>query len=845
MKFTAKLLSVILVISMVFGTVAFAADFSDVSKDNAYYEPIYILSAFGIINGYEDGTFGPEKDVTRAEFATMLMRAMASAGVGSSDPAGTPFTDLGEASWAISDIRTAYDLGIINGMTLTTFEPNSNVTYEQALKMIVCALNYGPSAQSIQENAVNQPWYYGYMQIATSLKLTDRISVAYEKPAKRWEIAQMIYNSFDVKMLEKLELSSGAGAMYQESSSTLLKDKLGITKGRGELIADESNTLDKNGATARDGYILVQNTASNEVYTVAKKDISVAGMLGKVIDYYYKEDSMKEKYLVCVLNKNGSNTFVKINESDVDSVAGSYSDGYTISYYPSADANKPVNVKVAAKPTISVNGKIVTNVAASKLIPETGTIELISSDGGEYNKINIESYDTYVVKSVNSTDKYIVDMYRTTASAISNTLSLDVNSVDYDIKMTSTSGSDVSLSGISQYHVLSVKDGTGIGDKIIRNVIVSTKNVTGSIDEIDLSENIIKIAGSEYKISRYLQNMSKESSAAATSLSSLSAGDTCKAYLDKDGAISYIAKTSSTSSIYGYIVEAAKESKSVKFAILSDKSKTVGSPYFYAADKVRIDGVSYSSSDAILSALIEGGKIITDSGKSKYAQLVKFSVNSSNQINSIETAYINPETEDAGDETLFKYFSVNKNVGKMRFKYSSQDFIGATNSDKFRINSSTKVFVVPQDRTDFSSYGIKTSSYFKDETKYEVEPYDVTGSLNIAGAVVVYSTTETEAKIDYASHMFLITAISQTTNADGVACDKVTGYDVSTAGTVTTKTVYTSDAGVIRDNYSIGDVIVYALNNKGEVNSSTIKLMFSPTNYAAGFSHFDNTMANT
>ena len=114
MKKLSKLLAALVALTMLFGMVSIpnAAAFSDVNSENQYYDAITILSAFGIINGYEDGTFGPDKDVTRAEFATMLMRAMASAGIGSTDAAGTPFTDI-SGHWGISDIRTAYDLGII------------------------------------------------------------------------------------------------------------------------------------------------------------------------------------------------------------------------------------------------------------------------------------------------------------------------------------------------------------------------------------------------------------------------------------------------------------------------------------------------------------------------------------------------------------------------------------------------------------------------------------------------------------------------------------------------------------------------------------------------------------
>ena len=109
MKKLSRILAALVAFTMLCGmvTIGHAAQFSDVNSDNKFFDSITILSAFGVINGYEDGTFGPDKDVTRAEFATMLMRAMASAGIGSTDAAGTPFTDIsGHQRYDTYNIRT-------------------------------------------------------------------------------------------------------------------------------------------------------------------------------------------------------------------------------------------------------------------------------------------------------------------------------------------------------------------------------------------------------------------------------------------------------------------------------------------------------------------------------------------------------------------------------------------------------------------------------------------------------------------------------------------------------------------------------------------------------------------
>ena len=832
MKTTAKILSVILVMTMVVSTFAFAATFSDVSSDKNYYEPVSVLSAFGIINGYEDGTFGPDKNVTRAEFSVMLMRALGSANMGNPDPAGMPFTDLADTSWAVSDIRTAYDLGIINGMSATTFEPGSNVTYEQALKMIVCALNYGAHADQIQSTAVNQPWYHGYLQTAISLGLVNGVPYVVQQPAKRWEIAQMIYNSFDVKLLEKLEVAGG-GVMYQESKDTILGSKLGITKSRGEIIADETNTIAADGATARAGFALILDTITNKVVTVAKNNIPVSGLLGKAVDYFYKADSYGENTLVHIISKGGSSSSVKVNASDINVITGSYTSGYKVEYYPSATATRPQVLNVEASPVISINGKVYSGLTANALMIEAGTLEFIMTDG-KYTKINVESLETYVVKSVNSTDKYIVDMFRATGD---NTLTLDDEDPNVVLNIKNASGSNITLSGIAQYNVLTVRKGQGAAERTSIDVTVSNKNVSGVIKSLDVSARTIDISGTEYMLSGYLVNYG------ASVLDTISIGDNCKFYLDTEGKVAYALKTASTTTYYGYIAGAAYDTKtdSVKIGLVSQKVSTVGAPYLYTAKKVKVDGETYTDSERILGELEEAAELSTanlDGNGNKYSQLIKYTVNSSGEITSIETALMG-ENESADDETVFKAFAVNRLSGnKMSYKNSSSDFIGASNSDKFRINSNTQVFVIPTNRSDYDLYGRKSKSFFKETIKYIVEPYDVTGSLNVAGAVVVYETEETEATIDHTTPLLIITEINQAYNNDGNEADLVKGYKITTSGTITSDfEVYTDRAGVISDDYEIGDVIIYVTNNKGYIKEASLIDALKVSDFEAGSEH--------
>lgn len=85
-----------------------------------------------IVNGDENGKYNPDMDITRAEFATIIVRALGlRPGSGSSG-----FNDVRSSDWFFDYVNTAYEYGIINGYDSTTFGPNDLLTREQAISMI-------------------------------------------------------------------------------------------------------------------------------------------------------------------------------------------------------------------------------------------------------------------------------------------------------------------------------------------------------------------------------------------------------------------------------------------------------------------------------------------------------------------------------------------------------------------------------------------------------------------------------------------------------------------------------------------------------------------------------------
>ncbi|WP_341279729.1 InlB B-repeat-containing protein [Paenibacillus sp. FSL H8-0537] len=111
-------------------------NFSDISAHWAKASIKQAVSS-GIVTGYQDGTFKPDKTVTRAEFAVMLMNALKTQGAG----AVLTFTDTAKiGSWAQKAVAQAVQAGIINGYEDGTFRPTGEITRAEMAAMIAGAL---------------------------------------------------------------------------------------------------------------------------------------------------------------------------------------------------------------------------------------------------------------------------------------------------------------------------------------------------------------------------------------------------------------------------------------------------------------------------------------------------------------------------------------------------------------------------------------------------------------------------------------------------------------------------------------------------------------------------------
>lgn len=95
-------------------------------------EAVNSLRKEGIIGGYPDGTFRPANNISRAEIVSMLVRALNSR----DNQTGKQFTDVSSSHWAYSSIQTASGMGIVNGFSNGTFKPEKGALRGEVMVMI-------------------------------------------------------------------------------------------------------------------------------------------------------------------------------------------------------------------------------------------------------------------------------------------------------------------------------------------------------------------------------------------------------------------------------------------------------------------------------------------------------------------------------------------------------------------------------------------------------------------------------------------------------------------------------------------------------------------------------------
>ena len=811
-----KVISSVAALTMVASSVAaFAVDFPDVESTASYAQAVQELSALDVISGYDDGTFGPDKLVTRAEITKMIVDALAERSSAEASTESTKFADVSADHWAKGYINQGVANGFIAGMSDTEFDPDANVTYVQAQKMLVSAIGYETYAQA------QGGWPTGYKTYAASLDITKGISgITDSTELTRAQVAQMIDNAMDAPLCviaswktewngsktPNLEVRDGKeGRAYE----TLFTEKHDAYKVYGRVTETS-----KTGSVDTDKVTFQVEKADNFDDEEVKADSPVSE------DMYIgdsKADNYLRTYSQALIQKNDDDEFtilsiaaaaanksVTVASEDFDE---NKSTDEALYFFPAGTTKGSTKYQLDTTNgvTIYING-----VESSKSIAElrdyldkneTASVTLqketetgSTSTSAKYNTIMVSSYVTAIVDEViDKTNETSVN-FDTYSSGIQAkmTVNKDDDNYTYSFKL---DGKDIEAKDLQQNDVLNISyDTTGsFKDSSFYDVIV-TRNVVDGVKctSINDSKGEYTIGGTKYKAAEGM-DIDVETSTEYS------------LYLDH----------------FGRIAKADENSVSKNYGVLKNIYKKAGGDYMAqiitkkgTEEEYKVDSDNVKAYKSYLVKSDADGAVYDSTNKKTDAypkQVVEYSVSSSsNKITIKNNGVIAPTAADA------EYKESGNKIGSVKMADSTVilDLSEVDTKDTYSVVSSLN------DGSNYVAYG-----------------YDKSKSDNTYRFVII---TEGTSSVFNSETQLAIFNGSEVVDNDG---DK-TAYNLVVNGgekqfILDDDVVITGNKGeTVADNaFDEGDVLVYATNSEGYI--SRIYSVFAAQNVLNGSSFED------
>lgn len=216
-----------------------AFQFPDVASDHWAAKQIEILTDKGVIVGYPDGTFKPDDNVTRAEFASMAIKALGQEHTKVAQP--VTFTDITPEYWAYDSIQKALYFDLISSeKDGSLFRPDDSVSRAEATTVAVNALTTEQISEAKAREVLSKKYAdadslpadfiipAGKSEILNMIVVmpgSDKPKLEPTRPATRAEVAAILYNMMEeaklnpnAKLAEAMRKKTGEGYVIPEAT---------------------------------------------------------------------------------------------------------------------------------------------------------------------------------------------------------------------------------------------------------------------------------------------------------------------------------------------------------------------------------------------------------------------------------------------------------------------------------------------------------------------------------------------------------------------------------------------------------------------------------------------------
>lgn len=532
-----------------------ASKFSDVDSTNSYAEAIESLAALDIVSGYEDGSFNPDGDITRAEAARMIVSALNMNADAAASAGDTQFADVNEkASWAKGFVNVGVAQGYIHGYDETSFGPQDKVTFAQMCVMLTTITGYGDYA------AANGGYPTGYMSMASTAGINKGVALSAETPLKRGQVAQMVYNGVTAPMLD-ITTYKFDGNSYGKmdgtnntTKKTLLSDKFdaievratvsSFSGGKADItVTDSYNYGDITGATTTHNaqvYKTIVGTSANVTGIIVENDIDLSAYIKQDVKAILQLDSNNKTHLIYAEGTDAVETkeieaagqygttvaqtpavTTALTSQQVKFGTNKETFENAVSVYVNGYEFNTTGAKFNATTTGATTGFVTTvggKTLKAVLENAVGTIKIAKVPVGtppttpsNYNTILVDAYQIGKVSNVEYDNGKTTVNFTPNAKNIGNytTISLLDNEIENgSVKLNVTlDGEAIELKDLKKGDVIAVKTKIITGNETINandnkdvTILVSRETVSGKVTAIDTEDDANKftVGGTDY-----------------------------------------------------------------------------------------------------------------------------------------------------------------------------------------------------------------------------------------------------------------------------------------------------------------------------------------------------------
>lgn len=834
MKNLKKTLAVVLAFAMVLSMGFSAFAYTDVAEGTKVAEAVGILSNLNIFTGFEDGTFKPNDTVTRAQMAAIICRTLGYEDQAVASTGTTNFNDVPASHWASGYVNVAESLQIVNGYGNGAFGPEDQVTYEQAIKMIVVALGYELDAQA------KGGWSTGYLAVAAREGITKNSNGVVGTPAARGTIAVLVYNSLEVRLMDQWTWTpNGDKDEYGKLDETILSQYLGIRKVEGlvksvpfsDYVGGYTEDMDVELSFASGAEYFEYDEGKLKDYPLSTLTYNASlvpeanNYAGKKVVAYVGEEQDDETgdfMVYAIAEKQGANKVTTISAAQL--VADNTDAGKIV--YKELGATKKTELDLDTTVDVSAqfgsvaydednNANTVETLGNTQelatfigTVGNGGIITLISNDAN--TKIDFISVTVYtneaVIEEVTEEDGVVM------FNAYTSYCPADIDTEDEDVlSVVIKDGVVADVKDIAANDTVSVVDETNDGSFIV--YYVSSKTVTGKVDSY--GSDAVEIAGEEYELSPHAVAANYTNGTADLS------GKDGIFFLNVDGQIAHDEATVDKN--YGIIIAAGTEGrKSMIDVVLADGTTAS----YELKDTVTLNGVKTADTAVI------GANATTDDNGDPVAAtgLKKFlSVDGTNwdeaavadldadlvfdiTVKNGKVTKLASVSAKATDVTGKEFDEENMSYGKLSFNDATvvisvdETVVGALEADDFKVGKVADFFVDGEGEA------------------FVLDAYDYDNN-EIVGLVIGQKLTSAIAQNDAA----VVVTDYRTKEIDDETAYVIVGYQ---AGKKVSYTILEDDLAsgfVVADNFAAGNVIlVGAANADGMI--SDLEVLYTRAN---------------